>query len=207
MSAPPGQPSWVNTGAPYSVQWDPGGSAMGFYQPKFHYDPKSGSNYFLSTDAPARLGAFGRQAHGLIADATRGAYLEQSETLSQQQRDAARQIADQFSVMGLSPAAFFGTIQPQQQNQFAQQDAALRGGAIAGQAQGELDLAGQITSALNQIEAYYDSLGMQWNLAAKARSAERSGGKLASLTSLGGALLGAGGMALGGPGGLFSSPS
>lgn len=180
-------PTWVNPNNPQNLPFDPGAAQLGFFQPRF----KSQYGY-LATDAPNRIGAYQREALPLIHEATRGAYLEQAETLGEQQGAAQRKAADEFGVMGLSPAAYHGTIQPQQNQQFASALAALRGGAVQQEAQGQLDLGGQILNALNQLEAYYDSLNLSFNLAAKSRAAERKAGKAANLTTLGSALIGGG---------------
>lgn len=153
---------------------------------------------FLHSGAPQRLDDFRREAQPLIQEKWGGSYLEQASTLAGQQRQSARTAGDQLATLGVDPGAFFARFQPEQSQSYATALAGLRGASIAGQADEQLGLQGDILNALNQIEAYYDSLQLQNSLASKSRGLERAGMRGAQTTALIGAGLGATGTALGG---------
>lgn len=127
---------------------------------------------FLTSDAPARIDEFRRFAEPQITEQFRGGLLEQFATFAQQQRTQQRQTSDQLSSYGVNPAAFYGRFQPELNQASAERAGGLRGAAISGEAQAQVELRGNLLSALNQIEAYYDSLQLQNFLAAQARETQ-----------------------------------
>lgn len=131
---------------------------------------------FLTSDAPGRIDEFRRWAEPMLGEQYRGAMLEQFATMTTQNRDADRQATDQFASLGLNPAAFVGRIQPEMQQRRAEQAGGIRGAAIAGEADASIQLRGNMLSALNQIEAYYDSLQLQNFIAYNARKTAQSSG-------------------------------
>lgn len=154
---------------------------------KYHdkaWNSQNKSPELLRSDAPARLDDFQQRAQDFITQGTLGAYRENAATQTGIFRDTQRQMGDQFAMLGLNPAAAVGRFIPQQNMQFAGALGGLRGGAEAQQAQGQMDLSGQVTNALNQIEAYYDSLNFQkWaaDKADKAANRARKSGLASSL--------------------------
>lgn len=172
------------------------------------WNSKNKTPEFLRSDAPARLDDFQQRAQEFITQGTLGAYRENAATQTGIFRDTQRQMGDQFAMLGLNPAAAVGRFIPQQNMQFAGALGGLRGGAEAQQAQGQMDLSGQVTNALNQIEAYYDSLNFQkWatDKAGKEAARARKSGLASSLIGGVGSVAGgfAGGLGLGMGGSLF----
>jgi hypothetical protein len=174
----------------------PGGEGYGAAKKAYH----DRARYeFLHSGAPQRLDDYRRFAQPLIQEKWGGAYLEQASTLAGQQRQSARTAGDQLATLGVDPAAFMARFQPEQSQNYASAMAGLRGASIAGQADEQLGLEGDILNALNQIEAYYDSLQLQNSLAAKSRGLERQGMRGAQTASMIGAGLGVAGSMLGTP--------
>lgn len=173
--------------------------------PKKAYHDKARFD-LLHSDAPQRLDEFRRQAQPLIHEQFQGGLVEMLSTLASQQRTQQSQTTDQLANFGVNPAAALGRLIPQQNQQFAEMAGGARGQAVAGEAGAQMDLFSQLTSALNQVESYYDVLQLQNSLASKDRAAARQAGRNANTTALLGAGIGAAGMALGGPGGYFSKP-
>lgn len=187
--------------------WDPQSGAYGYMQPVTRTPDfgRNGAPLFLTSQAPQRLDEYRRFAEPAISQQFRGALLEQMATITGQRRTNQRQTADQFAQQGVNPAAYLGRVTPEQNQAFAEQAGGMRGAAMAGEAGAQMDMRGQLLSALNQIESYYDSLQMQYKLASDARKLQRGAAQGAMTSSLIGAGLGAAGMALGGPGGYFAA--
>ncbi len=187
--------------------YDPLSAQYGYSQPVTRTPDfgKHGAGLFLTSEQPRRLDDFRRAATPLIGEQYQGSLMEALSTMLTQQRTNQGQMLDQLSTLGVNPAAALGHLIPQQNQQFAEETGGARGAAQAGQAGAEMDLMAMLTNALGQVESFYDVLQLENSLASKGRSAARHAGDQASMTALGGAALGAGGMMMGGPGGYFSS--
>jgi hypothetical protein len=151
--------------------------------------------YFLTTGAPQRVEQYAQDALPLIREATMGALGQNLATQGGIFRDSQRQLGDQLAMLGVNPAAAIGRFTPQANMQFAGQLGGLAAGARGQMAQGQMDLSAQVLNALNQIEAYYDSVGMQKWAADKAAKASSKAAGIGGFASLAGGLLGAGGAA------------
>jgi hypothetical protein len=193
VQQPPLPPDWQKNqyGYPGAAGWDPASAAVGYHQ-QSTLSPLGATKSFLTTEAPMRLDEFRRGAEPLISEMFRGQYLQGTETLANQRGESDRQAQDQFSAMGIAPSVYQGRIQPGQDQQYAQQSAALRGQTAMGEADARMNLQAQILNALNQTEAFYDTLKLQNYLASKARAAAREGAQAATTASLVGGALGAG---------------
>lgn len=162
-----------------------------------------GTPYWLTTGAPQRVFDYRDQVLPLLREQTMGALGQNMATQGAIFRDSQRQMGDQFAQLGINPAAVAGRFTPQMQMGFAEQLGGAAAGARGQLAQGQMDLASEVLNALNQIEAYYDSIGQQKYAADKAGKASSKAAGIGGFASaLGGFFGGAG--AVGGISNLLS---
>lgn len=174
------------------IPGDPASAALGWTQPKTTLPTGLRPDY-LQSEAPGRLEAFRRFAEPSITDQFRGSLLESMATMSEQRRTTQRQTSDQLANAGVNKAAYFGRVAPEQNQAFAAGVGGMRGQAMAGEAGALQDLRGGMLDAMNQIEAYYDSLNLQKKLTDDANKVSANAAKFGGLASLAGAGLGAAG--------------
>jgi hypothetical protein len=172
----------------YQPQPNPAGPPVGQnITPGFGHPGKSVPGvtpYWLTTGAPQRVFDYRDQVLPLLREQTMGALGQNMATQGAIFRDSQRQMGDQFAQLGINPAAVAGRFMPQMQMGFAEQLGGAAAGARGQLAQGQMDLAGEVLSALNQIEAYYDSIGQQKYAADKSAKASSKAAGIGGFASV-----------------------